>query len=604
MSAAVKTIEDFKPSELFRAALSAGLKSAPPIDGRKLGAWLIAGLLAALVWLAPMQLGDTARLAMIVTLLCVMGWTATRIPDSIVAIAGAVALVVAGVLPAQKLYAALGNEIVWLLIAAFVIAAVLRSSGVAERSIGWALRPFRSVRGLFYGVTLVIAATAFLIPSTSGRAALLLPAFLALADRLPDQRLVRPLALLFPSVILLSAGGSLIGAGAHFIAVDAIAARTGINIGFVQWMLLALPVALASSLAATWLVLHLFVPAGARQAAITPASGPDAPLTVRQKSVLAVVAGMVLAWVTAPWHGLDVAMVAVIGAAALMSRHFTDLKPKELFRSVEMELILFLAATAFIAEAIAETGADTWLAGGILKLMPAAATSSLALVIAVTALVSLLAHVVINSRTARAAVLIPVLALPMAGLGHDPQLIMLVTVLGTGFCQTMMASAKPVAIYGNLDLPTFSQGDLLRLAVPLLPVKFALLFVVALFVWPHQLGQAQAVDAAPAAQPAVTAQAPIAGALCTRDELRRVMIATIAERRMWARGWWHVWNRLQKDGFPVEQAAVKHIYRADELVLMRRHSLEIAAVTADSATVEAARRACKGDAGNAAAPAL
>ncbi|MEM9639326.1 MAG: hypothetical protein AAGA94_16880, partial [Pseudomonadota bacterium] len=103
-------------------------------------------------------------------------------------------------------------------------------------------------------------------------------------------------------------------------------------------------------------------------------------------------------------------------------------------------------------------------------------------------LAAVLSHLVITSRSARAAVLIPAVALPIAAFGHDPALIVMVAVLGTGFCQTLMASAKPVAIYGAMDQPTFSQADLFRLALPLMSAVAGPLFAAALIFWPWQLG--------------------------------------------------------------------------------------------------------------------
>jgi solute carrier family 13 (sodium-dependent dicarboxylate transporter), member 2/3/5 len=61
-------------------------------------------------------------------------------------------------------------------------------------------------------------------------------------------------------------------------------------------------------------------------------------------------------------------------------------------------------------------------------------------------------------------------------------------VMGTGFCQTLMASAKPVAIYGSRDEAGFTQADLFRLALPLGLAKIALLVIFATVVWPAQLG--------------------------------------------------------------------------------------------------------------------
>ena len=108
-------------------------------------------------------------------------------------------------------------------------------------------------------MTGVIAATAFVIPSTSGRAALMLPVFLALAQRIDSQRIVRALALLFPTVILLSAAGSLTGAGAHIVAVDFMARAANERIDYLGWMAMGLPFALLSSAFAAAAILRLFL---------------------------------------------------------------------------------------------------------------------------------------------------------------------------------------------------------------------------------------------------------------------------------------------------------------------------------------------------------
>jgi hypothetical protein len=70
------------------------------------------------------------------------------------------------------------------------------------------------------------------------------------------------------------------------------------------------------------------------------------------------------------------------------------------------------------------------------------------------------------------------------------------------------------------------------------------------------------------------------------------MLAQISERRMWASGWWRVWDRLQKAGMPVEQEAIKAIYRADDMVLLRRSSTVLASALADPARVAQARAKC------------
>lgn len=158
-----------------------------------------------------------------------------------------------------------------------------------------------------------------------------------------------------------------------------------------------------------------------------------------------------------------------------------------MFRAVDVELLLYMAATVLLAQAMTRTGADRWLAELALSVLPPSLAGNLPIVATLLAMIAVMAHLFITSRSARAAVLIPAVALPLAGLGHDATLMILIAVMGTGFCQTMTASAKPVAIFANADQPTFAQKDLFRLALPLMPVVTLLLIAFALAVWPAQL---------------------------------------------------------------------------------------------------------------------
>jgi sodium-dependent dicarboxylate transporter 2/3/5 len=154
---------------------------------------------------------------------------------------------------------------------------VLRASGLTERLASAVLSRTRSVRSLFAAATGVIVATALFVPSTSGRAALLLPVYLALAAAIDDSRIRRALALLFPTVILLSAGGSLIGAGAHLIAIEMIQRSGGSGHGYLGWLLLGMPLALLASFGAAFVILLAFLRPEERARAIalpTAATGP------------------------------------------------------------------------------------------------------------------------------------------------------------------------------------------------------------------------------------------------------------------------------------------------------------------------------------------
>ncbi len=442
-------------------------------------------LITAVIWLAPAELGERPRLAFIIFTLAVIGWTFTRVNDTTIALTASIALILTGVVTHDKLYGALSHDLIWLLLAAFIIAAVLRETSLMRRAVAFALKPARSISHVFYLLTLAIIATAFVIPSTTSRAIVFLPVFLALSEAFNDKRLTRALALLFPSVILLSACASLIGAGAHVVAVDFMA--SGLRpqtFDYLRWMKLGLPLALLSSYAAAAAILYLFLTPQERNRPI------DIPVLVRtgldpkEITVAAIVFATVVLWMSPNLHGLPMAIIGMCAAIVLTVPAVSGVTLKSAVASVEWELILFLAATIVVGEALIDSGAIAWLARKLVQGMPGDLLASPIVVVAMVACISLLAHMLIVSRTARATVLIPAIALPAARFGFEPSAIIFLTVTATGFCQSFLVSAKSVAVYGKLERPTYSAADLMALSLVLMPLMLVLLVVMSLYVWP------------------------------------------------------------------------------------------------------------------------
>jgi di/tricarboxylate transporter len=400
-----------------------------------------------------------------------------------------VALIAFGALPVAAVPALLGSGLLWLLLATFVLAAVLQGSGPAERLALRVVMGAGSMAALCWRLTFFIAATAFVIPSTSARAALLMPVFAVLARVLAAPGPVRALALLFPTVILLSAGASLTGAGAHLIAADVIVRLGGAPIGFGRWAVLSAPFALAACAVATWLILHMFLHADERRARPAWPAPSCPPLTRAQRAVGAVTGLTVAGWLVAPALGVPLVAVAIGGALFATRSGLTGTNLPQALRQVDWRLLGLLAATMLMAQALLANGAvQAWLAGAAVALQAADIGPRTALLIA--AVVAVLSHLVIVSRTARAMVLMPAVALPLSATGADAALLVLVCVQGSGFCQSFALSAKPVAIFARAMSPggqgAFGSGDLLRLAVPLALATTGLLALFAFVVWPLQ----------------------------------------------------------------------------------------------------------------------
>lgn len=449
-----------------------------------IAAALAAAAAAAVFWGLP-SLPPAARWALLVFAGAIIAWTVLDLDETPVALAAAIALLGAGATTPAQFYGGLGDDFIWLLIGAFMLAAVLQASGLAQR---WALRVVAGAAtpaALARRLTGFIVATAFVVPSTSGRAALLVPLFLALSQAVPQPRLVRALALLFPSVILLSACVSMLGAGAHLVALDFMD-RVGAEApGFLGWLWLAGPFGLLSSLLACELILALFLNRAERSAPIALPRPDGAALTRHQWGIVGITAATLLAWTTSGWHGIDAPMVAVCAALLATVRPLTGCDMKSTLKKVEWNLVVFMAATMIMGEALLDSGAAGALADALVATLPVGRLPPLA-VLALAAIVALLAHLVVTSRTARATVLIPAVALPLAATGQDPGLLVFVMAIGSGFCQTLMVSAKPVAMFAGEGREHYTPRDLAGLSLALLPGLWLLLVGFASVVWPRQ----------------------------------------------------------------------------------------------------------------------
>jgi di/tricarboxylate transporter len=460
---------------------------------RPLVRWLAASALwsaaaAGVFWGLP-SVPPAARWALLVFAAAIVAWTVLDFEETPVALAGALALLAAGATSLPSFYAGLGDDFIWLLIGAFILAAVLQASGVAQR---WALAVVAGAAtpaALLRRLTWFITATALVLPSTSGRAALLLPVFMVLAQALsqpgPQPRLVRALALLFPSVILLSACISLLGAGAHLVALDFMH-RLGAPVpGFLGWLWLAGPFGLLSSLLACELIIGLYLHRAERQQPITLPPPEAGPLSRAQWAIVGITAATLGAWATVAWHGVPAPMVALCGALLATVKPLTGCDLKAALKKVEWNLILFMAATLIMGEALVESGAAQALAQALVAAVPLARLHPVA-GLGLAAALALLAHLVVTSRTARATVLIPAVALPFAAAGYAPGLLVFMLAIGSGFCQTLMVSAKPVAIFAGEDRQHYGPRDLARLSLALLPALWLLLVLFAAVVWPRQ----------------------------------------------------------------------------------------------------------------------
>lgn len=485
----MQTIELFVSTRLPASTATGRRKPSTAFWSRATGV-VAAMLFAAGVWYGIPQLDAPARGALIVFGITLGAWVFSRVEETLIALAALLALAATGVVRPDAILHSLGHSLIGLLLASFIVAAAANAVGLNPWLVTGVTRRARSVEQLCYWLTAANLATALFVPATSARAALMAPVFLALNQRIDQPRVGKVLALVFPTAILLSAAASLTGAGAHLLTADLVAQMGGERLDFLRWLMLGLPFALVSSFGSTWVILRLFLTGPERRQALALeagwADGNEAahPAKFQRRYVAGVILAMLGLWSTAGLHGLDNTLVAILGALAVTWPGLGPISLKTGLKAVEWNLLVFVAASLELGESLVRTGAAEWLMARAFAGMESWLAGGALWVAGGVAAIGLLSHVVITSRSARAAILIPAVLLLALSLGYNPAALAFGAAIASGYCLTFTVSAKPVALFAQLPAATYGPADLLRLSGVLLPLHFLLLLLFSWLIWP------------------------------------------------------------------------------------------------------------------------
>lgn len=445
------------------------------------GGFAVALLLVGLLWALPDTVAADTSFTLTVFAVAVWMWMFSALDDTFVALGAACVLVLANVIDVEGLFSTLGDEQTWLLIGAFIVAGAVAGSGLATRAVMYLCQGRTSPRVLVHTLTLATVATAYAIPATSGRAALLIPVFLAVAPLLGGW-LPKVLSLVLPVVILLSAVGALIGAGAHLISIQMLENNGYQGFSFTEWLLLGLPFALVCSHIAAELVLVQNSTREQRRSVYSIELDTQ-PLSQSEGRVLTILGVTIVLWCTEGLHGIHPALVAVIAALVATSpwAGVNDLGTS--IKKVPWSMILFMAATLAMSSALVVSGAADFLAQASMGSIPQGDHAGWLFVVCVV-LSSAAAHLIIQSRSGRSAALIPVIIALAPIFGVNPVAAAFISTAAAGFCHSLPASAKPLALFSNLEQDVFSKADLRRFALVFAPIFVLLTLVFSFYVWP------------------------------------------------------------------------------------------------------------------------
>lgn len=447
---------------------------------------MFAGLLLAcglLFSLAPPQgLSQQGYHALILFGATIFLWVSGLLPLAVTSLLAMALLPLLGIMEAKKTYALFGNEAVFFILGAFILAAAMTGSGLSARLARTMLTSFGTTpKKLALTVYLLSALLSFCM-SEHAVAAMMFPIVLEVARSLRlDSQDSNYGKLLFMCI----AWGCVIGGIATFLggaraplAVGMLRESTGLDFSFFEWTLAAIMIVLPLLIIGFLLLLRFFpanistVEEGIRF--LNRKRLETGKISYNELIVAAVMLATILAWMLLGKQ-LGLASIAILATATLFACRVVTWQTIEEY--VNWGVILMYGGAIAIATALERTGAARWLADKGLGVIGDSPFTMIALL----SLLSLLLTECI-SNAAVIAILLPIGISLAKTMGMDPRVITLAVAIpaGLAFCLPMGTPANAIVYSSGF----ITSREMIKYGALIMGISWLLFLASARFIWP------------------------------------------------------------------------------------------------------------------------
>jgi len=323
------------------------------------------------------------------------------------------------------------SNVIMLFLGGLMLSAAVTRHNLHLTLAAYALRPFMTrPRRLLLAVVFVTGLASMWMSNTATAAMMLtvLGPVLSRGEQRTD--LDRALLLAVPFAANLGGVGTPIGTPPNAIALGALR-QAGIEITFLAWMLMALPLALLLLSLLAAILLYRFKPP-ARVELDDDARKPPPTMTPKARATAGVLIAAAALWLTGALHGLPDGVVALAAGAALVALGLIDRKE---VNGIEWTVLLLMWGGLALSRAMETTG----VVASLVQHLP----ETVGLLFAISLMVAACAVSTFMSNTATAALLVPIVLSMNAP--EAPHMAVL-TAFACSFAMAMPVSTPPNAL--------------------------------------------------------------------------------------------------------------------------------------------------------------
>lgn len=303
--------------------------------------------------------------AIAVFFLCVALWVTDLIPLSITSLLAIILIPLLGIMEAKKAYALFGNEAVFFILGAFILAASLMKSGLSTRFALAVIGKFgKTPKRLLLAVYLFPAFLSFWM-SEHAVAAMMFPIVVEITKVLE----LRPMRSSYGKALFVAmAWGCIIGGVATFLggarnplAVGMLRETTGQSIGFFEWMIAIVP-AVIVMLGVGYLLLSIFFKIDLKNVdqakeALIHKKIEMGRMTWEERLIAFVILSTIVAWIVLG-EEFGLANIAIISVVVLFVLEL--LKWKDVEEYVNWGVLLMYGGAIALGSALEKSKAAEW----------------------------------------------------------------------------------------------------------------------------------------------------------------------------------------------------------------------------------------------------
>ena len=358
----------------------------------------LAVVAGAIVYFLPAPAATPAIWKTAGVLIVALGlWATQALPEYFAAIIFFLLAVTVGGSPAEVVFSGFHSTGAWMIFGGLIIGYGVQSTGLGERIAARLMRRLaRSYLGILATTVGIAAVIGFLVPSNTGRIVVLVPIFMALADRFgfaPGSNGRAALVLAVGAGAVYPSFGILPAAVPNLVMAGAAESIHGVVFTWADYFITFYPVIGVVSVIALPLVLRLILPdrAGAR-----PDPQAKAPPDRGEVTVGLVLALALVLWITDFAHGIKPAWVAVGAAVLLLMPRVGVAAPETMVTRINFAPWIFVAGVIGAGAVLAHSGLGTRLAAALFEAVaprPGQDALNLAIVCAIGTVMALVATI-------------------------------------------------------------------------------------------------------------------------------------------------------------------------------------------------------------------